>query len=89
MDEIVRAFNTALLASKIRKANKDELSSLLTSEAFQSILLCVRDLANRTGLPEEAAAEQVINTFRELDRLWDDLVFQEGMQKLKNNLTSS
>jgi hypothetical protein len=86
-DELVRVFNTALVASHASPARdfSNEIFELMENPAFRAILGAVRQFARLQGLSERQAAEQIIATFRKMDRVWSDYVFHEGVSRLKEN----
>ena len=87
LDDLVRVFNTAVIATRT-DALRDfsaELHGLIESPAFRAILNSVRHLARTHGLSEREAAESVIKTFRKMDQIWGEYVFQEGVDRLRNN----
>jgi len=88
-----KLFNTAIVSTKIPelpefKDYSSKLSELLGSDAFQAILDSIELYAERNGISEEDAAEKVIKTFRAIDKVWDDYIFQEGLAALKTKLVS-
>lgn len=85
VDDLVRVFNTALVATRAGAIRdfSSELYQLVESPAFRAILTAIRQTARSQGLSEREAAEDVIQTFRKLDRLWGDYVFHEGLDRLK------
>jgi hypothetical protein len=91
IDQSTKFFNTAIIATKIPKlANySSKLSELVQSKSFQTILKAIREHAQQSGLSEEQAAEEIVQTFRDIDRVWDDYIFQEGLDKLKGHLSPS
>jgi hypothetical protein len=86
-DELIRVFNTALVSSHAGAARdfSAEIFELMENPAFRAILGAVRQHARLQGLSERQAAEQIISTFRKMDRVWSDYVFHEGVERLKNN----
>lgn len=90
IDQSTKLFNTAIIATKIPKLSNysSKLSDLVASKPFQAILLAIREYAAQTGLSEEQAAEEIVQTFREIDQIWNDYIFQEGLDKLKTHLSS-
>lgn len=86
IDELSRVFNTALIATKTAQGafNAGELYQLMETPAFRGILQAVRQVAKAQGISERVAAEQVILTFRKIDRLWEAYVFQEGIDRIKS-----
>jgi hypothetical protein len=85
----IKIFNTAIVTSKIDRNNKptQSLGNLLKSDAFACILSSVRELSKLSNLSEDEAAEKIISTFREMDRVWDSYIFEEGLSQLKRQLT--
>jgi hypothetical protein len=82
--DLTRIFNTALIAT--RSESRDfsaELFALVETPAFQCVLESVRTLAKRENISEREAAETVIQTFRNVDRLWGEYIYQEGVERLK------
>jgi hypothetical protein len=84
MDELSRIFNTALVATRTSSSASlsDEVYQMMNSPAFRSILVAVRQLSLEQGITEQCAAEEVIRTFRKIDTLWSEFVFQEGVNRL-------
>lgn len=89
IDPSTKLFNTAIIATKIPKLTNysAKLSELVQSRSFQAILKAIREHALENGLSEEIAAEEIVQTFREIDQVWNDYIFQEGLDKLKGNLS--
>lgn len=86
-DELIRIFNTALLATQVN-ADRDhsrEIFDLMETPAFRAILGSVRQFARLNGLTERQAAEQIITTFRKVDQVWRDYVFREGVERIKGS----
>ena len=90
IDQSTRLFNTAVIATKLPKLSNysSKLSELVQGKAFQAILLAIRAYAEQTGVTEEQAAEEIVETFRNIDQVWNDYIFQEGLDKLKSNLSN-
>ncbi len=85
MADLARVFNTALVTTRVQKGRNHsaELFQLMETPAFQMILHASRSLARAQGISERAASELLIDTFRKVDQLWAEYVFQEGVEKLK------
>lgn len=86
-DELIRIFNTALVATQSAPGRdfSSEIFELIENPAFRAILGAVRQHARLNGLSERQAAEQIIATFRKMDRVWTDYVFHEGVERLKGS----
>ena len=89
-DRLARVLNTAVIASKLPQSSNinARLSQLMASPAFSAIAHAVQSHATASGLPEQQAAQEVLTAFRELDSVWDDYIFQEGLDRLKSQITS-
>ena len=85
-DELIRIFNTALIATQAEPSRDftSEIYELMENPAFRAILSTVRQHARLQGVSERQAAEQIIQTFRKMDQVWRDYVFQEGVDRLKS-----
>ena len=90
IDPSTKLFNAAVIATKIPPlANySSKLGEIVQGKPFQAILGAIREYASQTGIPEEQAAEEVVQTFRDIDRVWNEYIFQEGLDKLKGHLSS-
>ncbi len=90
IDQRTKLFNTAIISTKIPKLTNysNKLGDAVQSKPFEAILKAIQEHAASTGLSEEQAAEEVVQTFREIDQLWNDYIFQEGLDKLKGHLSS-
>ena len=86
IEDLTRIFNTALVATRAESVQdfSTELYTLLESPPFRVILQAIRQLAKNQGLGDKEAAETLIQTFRRIDKIWGDYVFQEGLDRLKN-----
>lgn len=84
-DELIRVFNTALVGTQAGQSRdfSNEIFELMENPAFRAILGAVRQHARLQGLSERQAAEQIITTFRKMDRVWSEYVFHEGVERLK------
>ncbi len=89
-DNSTKLFNTAVISTKIPAQNNysTKLTELVQSRAFRSILQSIQDLARNSGISEETAAEEIVQTFRDIDKIWDSYIFHEGLEKLKGHLSN-
>lgn len=87
-EEISRIFNSALVATQVRESHNpaSELQQLMGSSAFHAIMNAVRQVARTEGISERQAAEQLIRTFRKMDQIWSDYVYQEGVDRLRTQM---
>lgn len=82
--EWISAFNTSLLTTG-SPSNKDrsrELSELMQSPEFASLLFAAQHLAQGEGITKEDATERLIKTFREIDYTWKQIVMARGLKAL-------
>ena len=89
-DQLSRLLNTAIIATKIpRQGNYSaRFQELVQSEALGVILQAIKSYAQQKGITEDAAAQTIAQTFRDLDKLWDDYIFQEGLERLKSQISN-
>jgi hypothetical protein len=90
IDQSTKLFNTAIIATKIPKLSNysSKLNDLVQSNAFRAILDAIQAHARASGVSEEQAAEELVQTFRDIDKVWDEYIFQEGLDKLKGHLSN-
>ena len=90
-DRFTRILNTAVIATKVARSQNASarLQELVRKPGFQIILRAMSDYAQEYSVSEQAAAQALIQAFRELDGVWDDFIFQEGLDRLKGQITSS
>lgn len=90
-----KLFNTAVIATKIPKGLSSageascRLHGLVQSVPFQAILKAIREHATLQGISEAQAAEEIVQTFREIDGIWNEYIFQEGLDRLKAQLPAA
>ncbi|MGE0614675.1 MAG: hypothetical protein AB7P04_03465 [Bacteriovoracia bacterium] len=89
-ERLARIFNTAMISTRSQAGQSaDDLSrklfELMKTSEFQAILGTCQQLAVKQGISEKTAAERVIETFRQIDQIWSDYVFREGVEKLKGS----
>lgn len=87
IDQSTKLFNTAVIATKIPKSEQGSarLNSVLGSGQFQAILKAVQIYSKENNVSEELACEEIIRTFRTIDEIWNDYIFQAGLSRLKGN----
>lgn len=89
-EHLSRLLNTAIIATKIPKSgsNSEKFQKIMESEAFQVILRAIQNYAAEKDIPEEDAARAIVSVFRSLDEIWDNYIFQEGLEKLRGQISS-
>lgn len=85
-EELTRIFNSALVATRVAESKNpaSELHALMETPAFQAMMNSVRHLARSEGISEREAAELLVQTFRKVDQIWADYIYQEGVNRLRN-----
>jgi hypothetical protein len=80
-------FNTALVSSysEADRGTATEIQTLMSSPGFGAILQSIQLLAGEQGISEMDAAQELIRTFRRMDRLWTDYLISEGAERLKTS----
>jgi hypothetical protein len=78
------AFNTSLLTTRAShvKDRSQELSDLMASPEFASLLVGAKHLAETQGLSKEEATERLIEAFRKIDFAWKQIVVKRGLQAI-------
>lgn len=87
--ESVQLLNTAIIKSKekvIDSSYEERLSETCTSPAIESFCIAIEHLSESQKISRDQAAVQLVETVRELDKIWNDYVMMEGISKLKDLL---
>jgi hypothetical protein len=84
-ENLSRIFNTALVSTQApeKKDFSKELKEVTQEASYKAILSSVKQLAALQGISEAQAAEEMIKTFRKIDSIWKDYVFQEGLDRIR------
>ena len=86
---LTRTFNTAIIASKTPAQDfSKDIYAILKSPAFQAILVGIRHLEESQNISEKEACDQIISTFKRLDSIWSEYVYQEGLKQIKGSTAS-
>jgi hypothetical protein len=82
--EWISAFNTSLLTTRAieMKGQSQDLSALMQTPEFTSLLIGAQHLAETEGLTKEEATERLIGLFRKLDTAWTQLVLKRGIKAI-------
>lgn len=82
--EWMSALNTSILTTRANlvKDHSSELSGIMQSPEFTSLIFAAQYLAESLGLSKEEATERLIDTFRKLDTIWGDMVIKRGIQAM-------
>ncbi len=84
--ELARLFHSAVVSTRAEASPRDlggEIARLMATPAFQSILDAIVALAARQGIAPADAAAQLVVTFRQLDRIWEEYLVQEGADRVR------
>lgn len=84
MRDWISAFNTSLLTTRAQytKDRSQELSDLMQTPEFASLIIAAQHLAESQGLSQEVATERLIDTFRRIDYCWKQIVSNRGIQSV-------
>ena len=87
--ESIQLLNTAIIKSRekaIDGSYDERLKKLCETPAMAAIDKAITFLAEEQKISRDQSAIQLINTFRELDSIWNDYVMMEGIDRLKGIL---
>lgn len=90
-DALFKQLSTAVvknLAPQETLESKD-LQSVRSMPAMRALLSAIRDLAHSEGCSEKESAEQMVQAFRQLDRVWSQAIFQNGVQQILGSRSES
>lgn len=86
IEESERILCGQLVASKIsgtdRRDLEARLAQLLKSPEIRALNRAARDLAQRTGVPEAKATRMILESLKELNSIWDQILLSEGVEQL-------
>jgi hypothetical protein len=88
----IQLINTAIIKSKesrLQSSYEDRLNETCAKPAIKAISTAISDLSESQKISRDQAAIQIVETVRELEKIWDDYVMMEGINNLKNILKSS
>jgi hypothetical protein len=84
----ISAINTSILTTLSpttagqSKDRTGDLSRLMQSPEFASILVGAKHLAETQGLSPENATDRLIRSFREMDEIWRQIVIERGLKAI-------
>ncbi len=83
-------FSSMLVTSKIDSnvdcSVTDRISQLLESPQVNAILSAAEKLSREKDIPLAKSMEQIIGSLRELDELWTQVLFREGLNHLSKSI---
>ena len=87
--ESIQLLNTAIIKSKEKTLDssfEDRLAEACSSSAIKALSNAINRLAEDENISFDQAAIKVVDTVRELDKIWSDYIMTEGLGKLKTML---
>ncbi len=84
--DFVQVLNTAILKHKqrnIKRGYEDRLKSTCQSPAMKALEVGITYLSENQKISRDQAAIEVIDTFKQLDNIWNDYLVLEGVTNLK------
>jgi hypothetical protein len=90
--ESIQLINTAIIKGKERRIDttyEDRLSKACESNAIKAISNAISQLAESEKISYDQAAIQIVETIKELDKVWTDYVLMEGINNIKKMLKNN
>lgn len=90
--EPIQLLNTAIIKSKEKSINtnyEERLKVICNSPVMDAINKSIVSLSDSQKISRDQAAVMLIETLRELDKIWEDYVLMEGIDRLKSILKNS
>lgn len=87
--ESIQIINTAIIKSKEKQINiayEERLKELNQSPAMKALSKAITLLSESEKVSRDQAALMLIETIRDLDKVWTDYVTMEGIDRLKDFL---
>lgn len=90
VEDLSKVLHSALVGTRTTESSDatTELMQLMETQAYRMLLQSIRMLSRQQGISERQAAEQMVRTFRRIDEIWSDLVFKEGVDRLRGKFGS-
>lgn len=88
----IQLINTAIIKGKEKKIDttyEDRLNKACNSAAIKAISNAISQLAETERVSYDQAAIQIVETIKELDKVWTDYVLMEGINNIKKMLKDS
>ncbi len=88
----IQLINTAIIKSKenrLQSSYEERLGEVCSRPAMKALSMAISELSEEENLSRDQAAVQLIETVKELEKIWDDYVMMEGISNLKSILKSS
>ncbi len=87
--ESVQLLNTAIIKCKEKKLDpsfEERLAKICKSPAIQAVEVAIAHLSENQRISRDQAALQIVETFKDLESIWNDYVLMEGISNLKGLL---
>ena len=87
--ESIQLLNTAIIKNKEKEINQgfeERLKVLCESRAIEAINYAIVKFSDSENISRDQACIEIINTIKELDKVWADYVTVEGINRLKEIL---
>jgi hypothetical protein len=90
--ESIQLLNTAIIKSKEKKVDstyEQRLVEVCNTPAIKALSMAATHLAESEKISRDQAAIIIIETIRDLDKIWNDYILMEGIGKLKEVLAKT
>lgn len=87
--ESVQLLNTAIIKYKEKGLDtsfEERLSKVCASPSIKAIEFAISQLAEDQRISRDQAALQIIETIKELEKVWSEYILMEGISNLKGLL---
>lgn len=87
--ESIQLLNTAIIKSKEKGLDigfEERLAETCNSPSIDALTIAIHQLAESENISFDQAAIQIVETVRDLDKIWNDYIMMEGLGKLKSLL---
>lgn len=88
----IQLINTAIIKSKenrLESSYEDRLGEVCSRPAMKALSTAISELSDEQSISRDQAAVLLIDTVKELEKIWDDYVMMEGISNLKTILKGS
>ncbi len=89
--ESIQLINTAIIKSQEKNIDpryEQKLNELSQSPALEALDKAITELSLKKNITRDQAAIDIVQLIRDLDKIWQDYVMMEGIDRLKTHLKS-
>ncbi len=89
--ESIQLINTAIIKSQEKNIDpryEQKLNDLSQSPALEALDKAITELSSKKNITRDQAAIDIVQLIRDLDKIWQDYVMMEGIDRLKTHLKS-